>query len=75
MNNEELKELYIYEDIVILKKIELLLKEHKIQFMVRSFEDSAYDGLFTMSMGKGKLFVFEKDHDSAVQLLRKENIL
>lgn len=72
---EDLKELILYENLVVLKKIELVLENNNIRFMVRSFEDSAYNGLFTLSKGKGKLFVFEKDHKKACEVLKKEKIL
>lgn len=75
MKDEELKELYTYNDLVTLKIIELILKNNNIRYMVRSFDDHAYDGLFTLSMGKGKIFVFEKDHKQATQLLKDEKIL
>lgn len=72
---EDLKELILYENLVVLKKIELVLENNNIRFMVRSFEDSAYNGLFTLSKGKGKLFVFEKDYKKACEVLKKEKIL
>ncbi|MBU1078716.1 MAG: hypothetical protein KKH98_15560 [Spirochaetes bacterium] len=75
MKDEKLKELFIYTDLVVLKKIEMILSEKQIRFMVRSYEDAAYDGLFTLAKGKGKILVFEKDHSMAESLLIEENIL
>jgi hypothetical protein len=75
MNKSELAELFIYNDAATLKKAEILLQENNIRFMVRSFEDSAYNGLFTMSLGKGKIFVFKKDLNRAGKILKKENII
>ncbi len=75
MQEQELKDLYIYDNLAVLKKIEILLNENNIQFLNRSFEDGAYDGLFTLAMGKGKLLVFEKDLEKAKELLKGEKIL
>ena len=72
---EDLKELYLYDDLAVQKKIELILENNNIQFMVQSFEDTAYNGLFTLSKGKGKIFVFEKEYEKATKLLREEKIL
>lgn len=75
MKDEELKELYTYNDLATLKIIELILKNNNIRYMLRSFEDAAYNGLFTTFMGKGKIFVFEKDYKQAIQLLKDKKIL
>jgi len=74
MKDDELKELYLYEDLAVLKKIELILKNNKIPYMVRSFEDTAYNGLFTLSRGKGKIFIFEKDYKQAQKVLKDNKI-
>ncbi len=75
MKEEDLKELITYDDIAVLNRIELLLKESGIKFMKRSFEDTAMDGLFTMALGKGKIFVYKKDYEAARNILKGEKIL
>lgn len=75
MKNENLKELFIYNDLAVLKKIEMLLETNEIQFLIRSYEDAAYDGLFTLAKGKGKILVFEKDLKKAEDILSMEKIL
>lgn len=75
MPDDDLKELYTYTDLAVLKRIELLLKEHNIQYLNRSYEDMAYDGLFTLTNGKGKLFVFKKDYNQALAILKSIELL
>lgn len=75
MKEKKLKKFYTYSDLAVLKKIEILLKNNDIQFMIRSFEDSAYDGLFTLAKGKGEILLFENDYNKAVNILKKEKIL
>ncbi len=75
MTNSQFKKLFTYNDIVTLKQIEMLLQTHKIQFMVRSYEDSAYNGIYTLTKGKGDILVFENDYDTARSLLQEEKIL
>ena len=42
-----------------------LLRQHGIEASIRSFRDTAYDGLFQAQYGWGVLRVAEKDYDSA----------
>lgn len=75
MKNDELKCLLVYDNLPVLQQVEFLLKNNKIQFIVQSFEDSAYDGLYTLSQGKGRIMIFSGDLDKAKVLLKKERIL
>ncbi len=70
-----LKKLIKYNNIVELKKIEVTLQNNDIKFLNRSFEDTAYDGLYTQYYGLGEIFVYEEDLEKARNLLKKEGIL
>lgn len=73
--NDELQELYRYSNLAELKKIELLLKAHSIQYLIQSYEDAAYDGIYTLSRGLGRIMIFKKDLPAALDLLKHEEIL
>jgi len=73
--NEELVELITYHNYAEYGKIELALKENGIKFLNRSFEDSAYDGIYTLSYGLGKIYVFKNDLEKAKKILKKINLL
>jgi hypothetical protein len=44
------------ENILEAQRIEFILNEQKIPFRIRSFHDTAYDGLFQVQKGWGELF-------------------
>jgi hypothetical protein len=46
-----------------------MLKENGIECLIDSFEDRAYDGIFTHQKGWGKLKVSEKDASRAKELI------
>lgn len=75
MIHSQFKKLFTYNDIVTLKQIEMMLQNHNIQFMVRSYEDTAYNGLYTLTKGKGDILVFENDYEKALSLLQEEKII
>mgnify|MGYP000876398514 FL=1 len=45
-----------------------LFEEQKIPFHLKSFYDSAYDGLFTKVKGYGELFTTEEYYDTGREL-------
>ena len=75
MLNDELKELIKYENIPQMKKVELILSNNNIAYWNRSFEDTAYNGIYTIHYGLGKIFVFKKDYEKAKKLLKDEGII
>jgi hypothetical protein len=50
-------------------RIRDVLDENGINFMIRSFHDSAYDGLFQNYLGWGVLEADEKDEARILELL------
>ena len=45
------------------------LEQEGIRYMIRTFEDSAYDGLFVTQKGYANLLVEEEDKDRVLALL------
>jgi hypothetical protein len=53
-------------------KIKEILENHDIPHIIRSFHDSAYDGLFQHQLGWGVLEADEKEEARILELLRDE---
>ncbi len=68
---DELVELITYHNYIEYGKIETALKRSKIKFLNRSFEDSAYNGIYTFAYGLGKIYVFKKDFEKAKNILKE----
>lgn len=51
--------------------IKSLLESHNIPCLIDSFEEHAYDGLWALQKGWGRLKVFEKDKATVQELLNK----
>ena len=63
--------------LALLPLIEETLKKHNIDFRLRSKYDLAYDGIFIGQKGLSDIYVFEKDKQSALEILEdilKENL-
>lgn len=73
--DDKLVELITYHNYAEYGRIEVVLKENGIKFLNRSFEDSAYNGIYTLSYGLGKIYVFKKDLKKAENILKKFNLL
>ena len=63
--DEQLVIVYTTEDQVQESLIIGALEKAEIKYTVRSFEDSAYDGLFTRHYGHSQILVFEHDAEQA----------
>lgn len=66
-----------FEKILVVKNeveaglLDTLLDERSIPHLIRSYHDSAYDGLFQMQKGWGVLYAAE-EHRQEIQELRNE---
>lgn len=60
---------YTSQNIIEESRIKTALEEEGIEVLVRSFEDSAYNGIFTLQKGKGQIRVFEKDAEKAKRII------
>jgi len=63
--------IYIFQNIIEESIIRTALEEEGIEVLVRSFEDSAYDGIYTLQKGKGEIRVFEKDVEKAKKIVQE----
>lgn len=46
------------------------LDEVGIKYIVQEFEDHAYDGLFTRTLGHSRILVLQRDVEKALQVIR-----
>jgi hypothetical protein len=60
------------ESVVEAMRIRDILDSHEIPHIIRSFHDSAYDGLFQHQLGWGVLEADEKDEERILDLLKEE---
>ena len=54
-NEQEFIDIAILDNIIEAQLVESILNEQNIPHFIRSFHDTAYDGLFQVQMGWGKL--------------------
>ncbi len=65
-----LVKVYQLEDAVHANFVETMLKEEGIPFFIRTYKDTAYDGIFTASNGWGEVITREGDAEKAGQLIK-----
>jgi len=66
------KRILIIENAVEAQRIKDILDSAGIPHIIRSFHDSAYDGLFQGQQGWGALLADKKHEKKILELLRKE---
>jgi hypothetical protein len=54
-DEQEFIDIAIFDNIIEAQLVESILNEQNIPHLIRSFHDTAYDGLFQVQMGWGKL--------------------
>jgi len=54
--------------------IKALLEDEGIECIVRSYQDTAYNGIYTLLKGWGDILVREEDLERATKLLKERNI-
>ncbi|MCD5401917.1 DUF2007 domain-containing protein [candidate division NPL-UPA2 bacterium] len=62
---------YTFQNVVEESRIRTALEGEGIEVLVRSFEDSAYNGIFTLQKGNGQIRVFEKDAEKAKKIIEE----
>ncbi len=67
----ELVEVYTFSDIVEGQFLKKFLEENGIRAEIRSFYDSAYNGIYTLTKGAGRIVVNKKDEQKAKQLIQE----
>ena len=73
MRKRKLVSFYTFDNAVEGERLKNLLEEEKIQVMIRSLEDSAYNGIFRLQIGAGKIVVFEEDVERSKKIIEEFN--
>ena len=60
---------HTFQNVIEGSRIRAALEEEGIEVMIRSFEDSAYNGIFTLQKGMGQIRVPEKDAAKAKKII------
>ncbi len=60
---------YTLQNVIEESRIKAALEGEDIRVMIRSFEDSAYNGIFALQKGMGQIRVFEKDAEKAKKII------
>ena len=68
---ERYKKITVLQDELEAKRMEFVLKEHGIPHRIRSYHDSAYDGLFQVAKGWGHVEAPEEFKDE-IKALQKD---
>ncbi len=63
---------HTFENLVEGSRLKAILEEEGIEVMTRSFEDSAYDGIFVLQKGLGEIRVFKKDAERAKRIIEED---
>lgn len=68
-DEQEFVNIAILENIIEAQLIASILDEHNIPHRIRSFHDTAYDGLFQFQMGWGAIFAPLSSKDKILEIL------
>jgi len=75
-DEQEFIDIAILDNIIEAQLVESILNEQNIPHFIRSFHDTAYDGLFQVQMGWGKLcapFSYKKEIIEILNDVRSHN--
>lgn len=71
MENEEFVKIGILENMIEAQVLEPVLKEQNIPYRIRSYHDTAYDGLFQVQKGWGDLYAPESCKQDILDILHE----
>ena len=76
MTEEEFIKISILESTIEAQVMEAILKEENIAYRIRSFHDTAYNGLFQFQKGWGELFApsaYKNQIDQILENIRNQD--
>ena len=68
-DEQEFINIAVLENVIEAQLITSILDEHEIPHRIRSFHDTAYDGLFQFQMGWGALFAPLSNKEKILEIL------
>jgi hypothetical protein len=70
MNQEKWKKIHIIESIFEMDILKDALEKEGLEYSIKEYKDTAYDGLFILQKGYASLFVREKDEEPAQSIVK-----
>ena len=70
MSSEKWKKIHVIDNIFEMDMIKDALEKEDIEYTIREYKDTAYDGLFVLQKGYASLLVREKDVESAKSIVK-----
>lgn len=70
MNEEKWKKIHIIESIFEMDMIRDALDKEGVEYTIKEYKDTAYDGLFVLQKGYASLFVRENDKEQAKSIVK-----
>jgi len=70
MSNEKWKKVHVIENIFEMDMIKDALDKEGIEYSIKEYKDTAYDGLFVLQKGYASLFVRENDEELAKSIVK-----
>jgi hypothetical protein len=71
MSQERWKKVHIIENIFEMDMLKDALDRESIEYSIKEYKDTAYDGLFVLQKGYASLFVREKDEETARSIVKQ----
>jgi hypothetical protein len=71
MSQERWKKVHIIESIFEMDMLKDALDKESIEYSIKEYKDTAYDGLFVLQKGYASLFVREKDEETARSIVKQ----
>lgn len=71
MHTDNWVKIHTFESIFEMDIIRDALEKDDIEYNIKEYKDTAYDGLFVLQKGYAALFVKEKDKDAATAIVNR----
>lgn len=70
MNPEKWQKIHVIESIFEMDMVKDALDKEGIEYTIKEYKDTAYDGLFVLQKGYASLFVKQKDEETAKAIVK-----
>jgi len=71
MSQERWKKIHVIESIFEMDMVKDALEREDIEYNIKEYKDTAYNGLFVLQKGYASLFVREKDEATARSIVKQ----
>ena len=71
MNTDRWKKIHTLESIFEMDMLRDALEKEGLEYSIKEYKDTSYDGLFVLQKGYASLFVKEKDEEAAKSIVKQ----